>query len=41
MPKKIEPIVEIAGELGLKEDELELYGRYIVEVWLAHASSGI
>ncbi len=41
MPEKIKPIVEIAEKLGLKEDELELYGRYIVEVWFAHTSSRI
>jgi formate--tetrahydrofolate ligase len=32
MSEKIKPIVEIAEELGLKEDELELYGTYIAKV---------
>jgi formyltetrahydrofolate synthetase len=41
MPGKIKPIVEIAEELGLKEDELELYGRFIAKVWFVHTSSGI
>jgi formyltetrahydrofolate synthetase len=41
MPEKIKPIVEIAEELSLKEDELELYGRFIAKVWFAHTSSRI
>jgi formyltetrahydrofolate synthetase len=41
MFEKMKPIIKIAEEIGLKEDELELYGRYIVEVWFAHTSSGI
>jgi len=32
MSEKVKPIVEIAEELSLKEDELELYGRYIAKV---------
>jgi formate--tetrahydrofolate ligase len=32
MPEKIKPILEIAEELGLKEDELELYGRHMAKV---------
>ena len=32
MPVNIKPILEIAEGLGLKEEELELYGRYIAKV---------
>ena len=32
MNEKIKPILEIAEGLGLKEDELELYGRYMAKV---------
>jgi len=32
MTEKLKPIVAIAEELGLREDELELYGRYIAKV---------
>jgi formyltetrahydrofolate synthetase len=41
MSEKMKPIIEIAEEIGLREDELELYGRYIAKVWFAHTSSGI
>jgi formyltetrahydrofolate synthetase len=41
MSEKIKPIVEIAEELGLKEDKLELYGKYMAKVWFAHTSSCI
>jgi formate--tetrahydrofolate ligase len=32
MPVKIKPIAQVAEELGLKDDELELYGPYIAKV---------
>jgi formate--tetrahydrofolate ligase len=32
MSEKIKPILEIAESLGLKEEELELYGRYMAKV---------
>jgi formyltetrahydrofolate synthetase len=41
MPEKIRPIVEIAEDIGLKEDELELYVRFIAKAWFTHTSSGI
>ena len=31
---KMKPIVEIAEELGLKEDEIELYGKYMAKISL-------
>ncbi len=32
---KMRPIVEVAGELGLSEDEIDLYGRYKAKVHLS------
>jgi len=31
---KMKPIVEIAEELGLKEGEIELYGKYMAKISL-------
>lgn len=31
---KMIPITEVAGKLGIKEDELELYGKYKAKVSL-------
>ncbi|PIW67374.1 MAG: formate--tetrahydrofolate ligase, partial [Candidatus Omnitrophica bacterium CG12_big_fil_rev_8_21_14_0_65_42_8] len=32
---KLKPIVEIAKKIGIKEDELELYGRYKAKISLS------
>ena len=32
----IRPIVEVAAKLGLREDDLELYGKYKAKIPLSH-----
>ncbi|MBU1147074.1 MAG: formate--tetrahydrofolate ligase, partial [Candidatus Omnitrophica bacterium] len=32
---KLKPVIEIASQIGIKEDELELYGKYKAKISLS------